>query len=372
MNRKKRAVKRNHIIELVAGLLIIISLNVISKYIFERFDMTAERRYSLSQATKDMLTNLDDVAFVRVYLEGDFPPDFKRLRNETREMLDEFRSWSKNIEYEFVNPLEGADKTAQQGIIQQLYDKGIRASVLTVDEDEGSSEKVIVPAAMVYYKGRETPIQLLKDQYGIPPEEVLNNSVQSLEYEISNAIRKLSIPIKQKIGFLEGHGELESILMADIMNALSEYYLVDRVAINEKLKALNEYQALVIAKPDSAFTEKDKFIIDQFVMRGGKVLWFIDPVWASMDSLQYNGHTIGFANRINLEDQLFKYGVRLNTTLAQDLMALPIPVVVGNIGSQKQISSKPWYFFPLLIPASGHPIVKNLNMVKTEFASTID
>jgi len=372
MSRKRREIKRLHLVELFSALVLLIAVNVISSFTFYRLDMTTEKRYSLSEASISLLKSLDDIVFVRVYLEGDFPAGFKRLRKETREMLDEFRAYSKNIEYEFVDPSNAPDRKTLNSIYQQLVEKGLEPTVIQVEERGGSSEKVIFPSALIHYKGREVPVQLLKNQFGVAPEFVLNNSVQALEYELSNAIRKLTIPIKQKIGFVEGNGELSSVEMGDIMQSLREYYVIDRVNINGQLKALREYSAIIIAKPEQPYDEKDKFIIDQFIMRGGKVLWFVDPVSASMDSLQHNGFTMGFGARINLEDQLFRYGVRLNTTLLQDFQALTIPIVVGNIGNQPQINHLPWFYFPLLIPANNHPIVKNLNMIKTEFVSSID
>jgi len=221
---------------------------------------------------------------------------------------------------------------------------------------------------------------------GIPPEEVLNNSIQNLEFNIANTVRKLSSASRHKVGFIEGHGELSVLETNDIAYALSEYYSVERVKIDGQLNSLtervsidsvqtkveNKYDAIVIAKPDTAFDEKDKFIIDQFIMRGGKVLWLIDPVFASMDSIQFSDATVGVINELNLEDQLFNYGVRLNTNLVMDINALPIPLKTGDVGGQPQIEFFPWYYFPIINPLIDHPIVKNLNAIKTEFISSID
>ena len=230
------------------------------------------------------------------------------------------------------------------------------------------------------------PLQLLIDQMGIESENVLNNSIQALEYNISNVIRKLSIKSKPKIAIIEGHGELNNYAMYDITSALSQYYQVERVRLDEKINKLtnreisdttatkisNIYKAIIIAKPDSSFSEKDKFIIDQYVMYGGKILWLIDPVFASMDSLKNTSQTVGITNELNLADQLFRYGVRLNTNLIMDISALQIPIVTGKVGNQPQTSFLPWYFFPIIMPTANHPIVKNLNAIKTEFVSSID
>lgn len=388
MTDKRRNIKRNNIIQLVLGIVIIILLNIISNFVFTRFDLTSEKRYSLSPATKKLIKNLDDIVYFKVYLKGNFPAGFKRLSKETQEMLDEFRAYSDNIQYEFINPSESSNEKERNNIYQQLIRKGLNPTELQVSKKEGASQQIIFPGALVTYKSRELPLQLLINQIGVPPETVLNNSIQALEYNISNIIRKLSIESKPGIAFIEGHGELSKIETADISRALSEYYKVKRVKINGKLNSLtkrerdsfdttktivtNKYEAIIIAKPDSAFTEKDKFIIDQFIMRGGKVLWLIDPVLASMDSLQKNKVTFGIINNLNLDDQLFKYGIRLNTNLIMDLNALSIPLVTGKIGNQPQFSFLPWYFFPIIIPTSKNPIVNNLNLIKTEFVSSID
>ncbi|MDP4265822.1 MAG: gliding motility-associated ABC transporter substrate-binding protein GldG [Bacteroidota bacterium] len=369
---KKTLLKRQNIIQLILSLAIIFLINYIGSFWFSRIDLTAEKRYSLSPATINMLKKLDDIVYFKVYLEGDFPAGFKRLRNETKEMLNQFRAYSKNIEYEFINPSESPDKKTRNSIYRQLYMKGLDPTNLQTAENGGRSEKIIFPGAIVTYKEREVPVQLLLSQMGVSSDQVLNNSVQSLEYSLASAIRKLSTVQKPKIGFIEGHGELGKIEVEDIAGALSEYYSVSRVNINHKLNSLKDYKSIIIAKPDSIFDDKDKFIIDQFIMKGGKVLWLIDPVFASMDSLRNNNTTVGVINTLNLEDMLFRYGVRLNTNLILDMQSVPIPVVTGQMGNQPQQSLLPWYYFPVLTPSINHPIVNNLNAVRTEFISSID
>jgi ABC-2 type transport system permease protein len=202
---------------------------------------------------------------------------------------------------------------------------------------------------------------------------MLNNSIQALEYSIAYTIKKITTQDRPKVGFLQGQGELDKMHLADITQSLNEFYNVDSVVINQQLSALNDYKALIVASPDSSFNEKDKFIIDQFVMKGGKILWLLDGMTASMDSIdKKTSSTIGLAKTLNLEDQLFKYGVRVNPDLIEDLQAAPIPIVTSYIGNQPQQKLLPWYFFPLLLPSSKHPIVNNLNAIKCEFASTID
>jgi len=386
MINKKRTIKQNNVIQLLLCLVIIILLNIIGSYVFTRFDLTSEKRYSLSPATKKALRNLDDVVYFKVYLQGDFPAGFKRLRNETMEMLDEFRAYSDNIQYEFINPSSGSDKKERNSVYQLLIQRGLNPTDLQVKTKDGSNRQIIFPGALVTYKTREIPLQLLNNQIGEAPEAVLNNSIKNLEYNLISTIRKLSVVDKPKIAFIEGQGELNSGQVYDIMTALSEYYVVDRVKINQKIYSLtrrdslkdgkiavvNKYKAIVIAKPDSAFDEKDKFIIDQFIMRGGKVLWLVDPVLASMDSLQKNNESMGVANDLKLDDQLFNYGARLNYNLVLDLNSAPIPIVTGRMGNQPQIEFFPWYYFPVVMSSGVHPIVNNLNAVKFEFASSLD
>jgi ABC-2 type transport system permease protein len=358
--------------QLLFSLIIIISINIIDSYIFKRIDLTSEKRYTLSNATKKLLKNLDDIVYFKVYLDGDFPAGFRQLRNETREMLNQFRAYSDNIQYEFINPSAGSDKKQTRDLYKQLVSKGLQPTNLQTKKTEGSSQQIIFPGAIVTYKERELPLQLLNTRYDISPEVVLNSSVEGLEYNIASVIKKLSVMAKPKLAFITGQGELDKYETGDIATSLSEYYNVQRVTINHQLNVLKDFKVIIIAKPDSIFDEKDKFIIDQFIMKGGKVLWLVDPVFASMDSLRTSDQTVGIARRLNIEDQLFKYGARINYDLIQDIMALQIPVKTGNIGTQPQMKFFPWYFFPLSMPSINHPIVNNLNAIKFEFVSSID
>jgi ABC-2 type transport system permease protein len=373
-------------VQLLAGVVIIILVNVIGSFLFHRFDLTSEKRHSLSPATKEILKSVDDIVYFRVYLEGDFPAGFKRLRNATKEMLDEFRAYNKLIQYEFIDPSGSDDPKERNDTYQLLADKGLEPTDLSVNTKKGMEKQVIFPGALATYKSNELSINLLNSQLGISPETVLNNSVTALEFRLAGAIRNLSVEMKPRIAFVRGHGELGNKETYDILNSLAGHYALDLIKIDgqlgsvtkrdsvdvSKTRIVNKYDALVIAGPDSAFTEKDKFILDQFVMRGGKILWLIDPVYATMDSLQKAESTMGIPLDLNLDDMLFNYGVRLNTNLIMDLNALPIPLRTGQVGNQPQIDFFPWYYFPLLTPTGQHPIINNLNAIKTEFISSID
>lgn len=370
---RRRSLKSQNIIRLILLLLILAGVNIISSFVFTRFDLTSEKRFTLSPVTKNLVANLKDVVYVKIYLDGDFPPAFKRLQSATREMLDELRAYSNgNIEYEFINPSENPDQQERNKLYQQLVSRGIQPTNLQAQNKEETSQQIIFPGAIVTYQGQELPLMLLQDQIGSSPEQMLNNSVQGLEYGFGNIIRKLTNKIPFQIAFIEGHGEAGAEQVADITRELQSFYIVERIRIEEKLDRLKGIRAIIIAGPDSAFSEKDKFIIDQFVMKGGKVLWLIDGTKVSMDSLQSNDETIAIANEIKLDDMLFRFGARINYDLILDLQAAPIPVVTGYVGNRPQQTLLPWYYFPLSNPESNHPVVNNLNAVKFDFVSSID
>ncbi|PIE87973.1 MAG: gliding motility-associated ABC transporter substrate-binding protein GldG [Bacteroidetes bacterium] len=376
--------RRRNLLSFATGVLILILINIISSRFHGRMDLTAEKRYTLSEATTEMVKTLDDIVYFKIYLEGNFPSGFKRLRNETKEILRQFHAVNKNVQYEFIDPSTAGSDT--QSVYEELMRKGLDPTDLHVRDKSGRSQKIIFPGAIVSYRQKELPIQLLESQMGVPPEESLNNSIQNLEYNISSVIRRLTEVRKPKIAFIEGHGELSSEDTWDIGTALSSYYQVDRIAIDEQISNLtertesdslgivvrNKYKALIIARPDTAFSEKDKFILDQYVMRGGKILWFIDPILTGMDSLANSPNTVGLPGALNLDDLFFRYGVRFEKKLVLDLSCLPIPVTTGSYGGQPQMEFLNWYYFPVLTPQTSHPIAKNLNVIRTEFVSPID
>jgi ABC-2 type transport system permease protein len=373
INNGKRSLKSQNIFRLILLLLLLVVINVLSSFIFTRFDLTSEKRFTLSSSTRELVGGLKDIIYVKVYLDGDFPPSFKRLQNATREMLDELRAYSNgNLEYQFINPSENPDQQERNKIYQQLVDKGIQPTNLQAKNKEETSEQIIFPGVIISYLGQEIPLMLLQDQLGASPEQMLNNSIQALEYGFANAIRKASSKLPTTIAFLEGQGEAAEVRVADISRELQSFYLVERKRIDGKLNSLKPYEAVIVAAPDSVFDEKDKFILDQYIMQGGKVLWLVDGAKVSMDSLEKTSETVAIANQINLDDMLFRYGARINYDLVLDLQAAPIPVVTGYVGNRPQYSPMPWYYFPIVIPESKHPIVNNLNAVRFDFVSSVD
>ena len=384
--KNRKNILRSNWIEMGAALFIIIFVNVIGHYLFFRLDMTAEKRYTLSKPTKKMLRGLDDTVLFRVYLEGEFPADFKRLQNETKEMLNEFRAYNKNIQYEFVNPNDFDSDEERMVFYQKLAQKGIQPTQLQVNTPEGTTTQVLIPAADVIYKGRETSVMLLQNQKYVSEAELLNNSIQNLEYVLSSAIRGLSRGVKPFVGFLTGHGELHGGVLYDIQMPLQEYYNLDYVQLDGNINSLttrtqnskdssfsfqNKFDLLIIPKPTEPFSDRDLYILDQYVMYGGKILWLVDALNADLDSLATQGMTIATRLPLNIDEMLFTYGVRINPDLIMDVRCRPIPVKVGMVGDKPQLSFCPWYYFPEIVPTSQHPIVRNLDLIKTDFVSSM-
>lgn len=379
---------RKWLTSFVIALAIIVALNAIGSFVFTRFDLTSEKRYTLSDTTKETLRDLDDYVYFKVYLEGDFPAGFKKLRRETKEMLDEFRAYSKYIGYEFINPTANADRNEIQETYRTLYQQGLNPTELTVQNSDGStSQMVIWPCALVSYRNdTEIAIDLLENQLGQSSEEALNASMQNLEYRLLDAVIKVTRAKRPSIGFIEGHGELTENEVYDITQTLKKNYHVTRGEIAGKVDALIEryedskgevranvkFDALVIAKPTEPFDEKDKFLLDQYIMHGGKVLWLVEPVFATMDSLTSQESTIGVDQNLNLEDMLFKYGVRLNRNLLLDMNCAALPIRTGQVAGQAQLEFYRWFYFPLAQAASNHPMVRHLNAVKMDFVSSIE
>lgn len=389
MENKRKNLKKSQLVSFFVSLVIIVVVNVIGSFVFTRFDLTSEKRYTLSNTTKDILKDLDDYVYFKVYLEGDFPAGFKKLRRETKEMLDEFRAYSKYIDYEFINPAQGGDMAEINENYKLLYQSGLNPTELTVQGSDGSSKQMVIwPGALVSYRNdTEIAIDLLENQLGQSSEEALNASMQNLEFRLVDAIKKVTRFRKPSIAFIEGHGELAENEVFDITQTLQQNYNVTRGEINGKVDALMHrsepdskgevtttlnFDAIVIAKPTEPFSEKDKFLIDQYIMHGGKVLWLVEPVFATMDSLTSQESTIGVDLDLNLDDMLFRYGVRLNHNLLLDLNCAALPIRTGQVAGQAQLEFYRWFYFPLVQAASNHPMVRNMNAIKLDFVSSID
>ena len=386
MKNERKNLKKNQLISFGITLIVIVAINIIASFVYTRFDLTSEKRYTLSDTSKEILKNLDDYVYFRVYLEGDFPAGFKKLRKETKEMLDEFRAYSKFVDYEFINPSESNDAAERNETYKLLYQSGLNPTEIAMQTKSGAQQLIIWPCALVSYQEKEKPLDLLDTNVGENSNQVLNNSAQNLEYKLISSIKELAQEKKPSVAFIEGHGELNENEVYDITRSLQKKYNVKRISLNEQVTSLNNrtatkdsnivissnYDAIIIAKPTKPFSEKDKFIIDQYVMHGGKILWLLDPVFATMDSLQMSESTIGNTLNLNLDDMFFKYGIRLNNNLLLDLNSAKIALRTGQMGGQAQIEYFNWYYFPLLNAASNNSIVKNINPIKADFISSID
>jgi len=360
--------------ELIMMIALLVIVNLICSRFFFRLDMTKENRYSLSDASKTLASKVNEVMTVKVYLEGEFPSGFKHLSKSTKEMLDEFAAYSNgNIQYEFIDPFANADSKKTTDIVSELVSKGLQPTNVQIKKDDEMAQKIIVPGALVYYKGKEYPVNLLKGQFGAAPEEVINSSIELLEYEIANMIRKATERSRKKIAFTEDHGELEKWEVADAQAELGQYYEVNRIPLSSvPPQELNKYAGIVIAKPSMPFSDYDKFKLDQYVMNGGKIIWIIDSQIADMDSLQKEPMFVSASYDLNLDDILFRYGVRVNPNLVQDIQCEAIPVLSSLQNGNPQQKLLPWLFFPVAEPACDHPVVKNIDPVWFQFASSID
>jgi len=364
------------VLQLSLLLVILVLVNVISRLYYYRLDLTAEKRYSISKPTQNLVKNLKDEVTVKVYLDGDLNAGFTRLKESTRNLLNELRAYGgANIEYQFIDPMAVKNLDERKALITDLINRGLAPTNLMTKSKTGNKQQLIFPGAIVTYQGREVPVQLLENQIGYSPEQILNNSEILLEYRFANAIQKLIEYRAPSLAFIQGNGELSRMETADLRQTLTGlHYEVDDVDMARTYHIPARYQLIIIAKPETAFDERDKYKIDQFIMRGGKVLWLVDGTNASMDSLRLSpSGQFAIANDLNLEDMLFKYGVRVNTDVIQDItLCNQIPLVVGQMGGAPQTEMFPWYYFPLLVSDNNHAIVKNLDPVASFFASSID
>ncbi|QQL50019.1 gliding motility-associated ABC transporter substrate-binding protein GldG [Mucilaginibacter ginkgonis] len=344
--------------------------------LFTRVDFTADKRFTLSAVSRNMVDSLREPVKVTVYLQGDnLPAGFKRLQGATRDMLNDLQAYShRRLLFRFVDPLKGLDQAGQDTVIKNMVGAGIEPTNLSVKTDDGLIQKLIVPAAVVSSGENEIPVNLLQRRIGLSDDEVLNNSIQNLEYAFASAIKKATTGGRPQLGITEGHHELDNNQLKGAIDALSANFYVGRVDLSKiALKDLLKLKLLVIAKPDKPFTEAEKFKIDQYLMHGGNIIWSIDQVSAELDSMRRHGGTqLAFPKQLNLDDQLFTYGVRINYDLIADLNSSQIPIATGSSGGQAQIQMVPWLFNPLLMPTSQNPIVKNVDGISTQFISTID
>lgn len=369
----KRTYKRQALTQLFIVIGIVIVLNMLSSAAFMRIDLTADKRFTLTDSTKKMLRSLDDVVFVKVYLKGDFPAGFKRLGTATRELLDEFKVYGGDkIQYEFDDPIEGKTEKELNDILKDLAQKGLEPTNVKNNAGDEYSEKIIIPGAFVNYKGQQVAVNLLENNPGTAAQSALNNSIAHLEDKFSQAIESISLIRKPKIGFIRGHGELDNLQAADFTTALSSFYDLEIIYPDSVIQIKKDFKAIVIAKPVKAFSEQDKFKIDQYLMNGGKILWLIEALNAELDTIVLRRSFLTTDYPLNLEDQLFRYGVRVNPGLLMDLQCNPVPLLVSYEGTEPKFNLFPCYYFPVFTAGGTHPVLQNISAITSQFSGSID
>ncbi|NRT13562.1 gliding motility-associated ABC transporter substrate-binding protein GldG [Flavobacterium sp. 14A] len=373
-----KTTKNKNIKSLLLIVLLLIIANVASNFYFHRFDLTKDKRYTLSPTSLAIIKQVKNPLSIKIYMQGELPAEFKRLQQETRQLLEEFQAYNKNIYFEFVDPLENED--ANMSNVKELYQKGLTPVNITVDDKGKQSQAMVFPWAIAVYDNKEINIPLLKNRMGATITEKVIGSVQHLEYSIADALNKLTVSRQKSIAVIKGNGELADVSMAKFLLQMRESYHIgpftlDSVATDpiNTLNALQKYDLAIIAKPTETFSDEEKQVLDQYLIHGGKTLWLVDQVAIEMDSL-YNesGSTLAFPRDLNLNDLFFKYGVRINPDIVKDEQGSPIKLATGEQGSGTQFQDFNWKFAPLVYPQSQHPIVKNLGGIKFDFANAID
>ncbi|SEO71904.1 protein involved in gliding motility GldG [Flavobacterium sp. CF108] len=357
---------------------ILIVLNVLGSLFFHRFDLTKDKRYTLSPTSLQIVKQVKNPLSIKIYMQGELPADFRRLQLETKQLLEEFQAYNSNIVFEFVNPMEDGEDNME--VVKSLYQKGLTPINITVDDKGKQSQEMVFPWAVAVYNNKEVNIPLLKNIMGASTTQKVIGSIQHLEYSIADAINKITKDRQKKVAIIKGNGELSEIHIGKLLRQIKESYYIgpftlDSVAKNPNgtLNALEKYDLAIISKPTEKFSDEEKQVLDQFIMNGGKTLWLVDQVAADMDSL-YNqaGATLAYPRDLNLNDMFFKYGFRINPDLVKDENGSPIKLATGEQGSATQYQDFIWKFAPLVQPSSQHPIVKNLGGIKFDFASPID
>ena len=352
-------------LELAIGFVTIILIGYIASVAYLRFDLTTEKRYTLDRNTKDVLSNLDDIVHVKVYLDGELPLGFRYMQRELSELLGEFEVYGKRMfQFELIDPTSSTNKAEREAMLRDLTDKGLEpTNVQERDPKGGSTQRIIFPGAVV---------NLLKNNPALSGDENINISIQGFEYAILSAMLKLQPDSLPKLAFVHGHGQLDEFETGDIAQELVGQFEVHRVMLGGEVGGLDPYSVVIMAGSTKRVSEADKLVLDQYIMGGGKVLWFVDGVTVSIDSLSNGATTLAYPNNHNLEDILFKYGARVNPTLIQDMQCSVIPVNVSLPGQDSRFAPAPWVYYPLLNSPSNHPITRNLNIVSAKFVSPVD
>lgn len=362
---------------ILKALILLVVLNVVGNIFHTRIDLTEDKRYTLSEPSIQSVGEFGSPVIVDVLLDGNLPPEFIRLKEEIRQLLEEFAAENNNIKFTFVDPLEGA--TSLDAVMTDLQGLGLTPTNVTVEENGKVSQEIIFPWAMVNYEQKTVKVPLLKNKLGATTEERVNNSVQHLEYAFANAFSQLNIKEKKRVAVIKGNGELEDIFMADFLTSIREYYNIGAITLDsvatdpqKVLDQLKGFDLALVAKPTEAFTDGEKLILDQYMVAGGRSIWLIDQVAMEMDSLfNENGTAMALPRQLNLNDFFFKYGIRLNPDLVNDMYFTQIVLASGE-GNDSQYNPVPWVYHPMVFSKNDHPINTNLEAVRFQFTGSID
>ncbi|WP_412476471.1 gliding motility-associated ABC transporter substrate-binding protein GldG [Flavobacterium sp. TBRC 19031] len=369
---------KNNFKKIALTVLFVIVLNFAGHFVFHRFDLTADKRYTLSETSLAIVSEVKEPLYIDVFLEGEFPGEFKKLQTETQQLLEEFKAQNSNVIFQFVNPLE--EEEQRDATIQSFLERGLTPVNVTVNDKGQQTQEVVFPWAVATCGNRSVKVPLLKNMMGASTAEKVVSSVQHLEYAFANAINTVAKEKQKKVIILNGNGELEDRYIADFIKSVRENYFIapftlDSVPTNPNgtLEHIKKYDLAVIAKPTEAFSDAEKQVIDQFIINGGKTLWLVDQVAMEMDSL-YNetGSNLAFPRDLGLNDMFFKYGIRMRPDLIFDLQNTPIALATGEQGSATQYTQYPWFYAPLIYPTNQNPIVTNLDGIKFDFAGPIE
>lgn len=365
---------KNNIKNLALIIVILIVANVVSNQFFKRLDLTSDKRYTLSETTLNALKNVKEPINIDIFLDGEFPAAFKRLQNETYQLLEEYKAYNSNIIFKFNNP--NGDASNAEQFASELIGLGFTPTNINQNV-KGKKELIqIFPWAIANIGEKSVRVPLLVNNYGNKPEENINKSVQLLEYAFTDAITKLTSVKKKKIAILKGNGEISDKYMSDLLLNAKEYYALGEFNLDSLtndlpkiLANLKRFDMTLIVKPTQAFSDEEKYILDQYVMQGGKTMWLMDKVTIDLDSLHnQDRQSVAFPRDLNLDDLFFKYGVRINPSLIQDLLSTPV-TAQSPTGEDFPID---WLYSPVVRSEENHPINKNINLVKLEFANQMD
>lgn len=369
--------KKEVLIALFKGIFALVLLNILASYVYSRFDLTEDERYTISDKASAVVMQFNAPVIVDVLLEGNLPAEFSKLKTEIVLLLEQFASKNKNIKFDLVNPLEG--NAPREQTIAELQQLGLTPANVTIEENGKVSQELVFPWAMVNYNNKTVKVPLLKNKLGATTEDRINNSVQQLEYAFADAFTKVAIKEKKRVVVIKGNGELDDIYLADYLRTIREYYNIgaitlDSVSYNPQkvFNQLKTFDLALIAKPTEAFTETEKYVLDQFIVNGGKSIWLIDKIAMELDSLfNENGSSFALERQLNMDDFFFKYGIRVNPVLVSDLYNTPIVLATGE-ASESQYNPLPWVYHPMVFSKNNHPINTNIEALRFQFSNTID